>query len=171
MREQPIEVPESVKDASEWKRCQCPTCGQTAEVRWVGLRDVAATGDENAASRQWRPPVFESPDGGPFVVQECIDGNDRPYFVATDPSTGIMCGGKVYHQEAEANARAMNAAYFLGRSHESLAAGRVVQAARDVHASRQDDACNDAPHCVHIDTNTAIALADAIEWYETGVKP
>ena len=43
----------------------------------------------------------------------------------------------------------------------------AVLGARDAHATRQDDVCNDAPHSVHIDTNAAIALADAIEWYDT----
>lgn len=161
-----IEVPDSVDDISKWARATCPCCGQVSEMRWVGLRTVAATGDENHAEKQWRPPVFVSPQDGPFVVQEVIDGNDRPYFVATDPTTGITCGGKVYRQEAETQQKAMNAAYWLGRSHESHDAGKVVQAARDVHATRQDDVCGDAPHSVHIDTNAAIALADAIEWYD-----
>lgn len=172
MRERPLEVPDDMKDASKWARCQCPTCGQTAESRWTGLRSVAATGDENAASKQWRPPVFTCGNDGPFIVREeaCLPG-DRTRFVAIDPSTGITPGTCEFAEQAIADRIALNAAYWLGRSHESHIAGHLIQAARDVHASRKDDVCGDAPHCVHIDTNTAIALADAIEWYDTGVKP
>ena len=167
---EPIDVPDSVSDVSKWSRCPCPTCGATAEMRWTGLRTVASTGCEEHAEKQWRPPEFISPSDGPFVVQEQVGlPGDRIVFSAVDPSTGITTGAYAERERAEGDARAMNAAYWLGRNHESYASGKVIEAARECHRTRQDDVCNDAPHSVHIDANAAIALADAIEWYDRQV--
>ena len=138
-------------------------------MRWVGVRR-----DELQpflhADKQWRPPEFISPSDGPFVVQEQVGlPGDRIVFSAVDPSTGITTGAYAERERAESDAWAMNAAYWLGRNHESHASGKVIEAARECHRTRQDDVCNDAPHRVHIDANAAIALADAIEWYDRQV--
>lgn len=128
--------------------------------------DVASKMNEAAGRRS--EPEFTWSSHGPFTVQEQAGlPGDRVVFSAVDPSTGITTGAWDTRERAASDARALNAAYHLGRNHESHDAGKIVQAARDVHATRQDDACNDAPHSVHIDTNAAIALADAIEWYDT----
>lgn len=55
-------------------------------------------------------------DEGPFVVQEVASG-DKPYWICTDPSTGIGVGGTVSREAAEDVCRALNAAYWRGRNH------------------------------------------------------
>lgn len=103
----------------------------------------------------------------PFVVHKYIGlPGDKPCWVATNPETGIMIRGYNSIECAEEEAKALNAAYELGRNHESHDAGRIVRAARAVHAARQDDVCGDAPHSCHVDLNAAIELADAIEQYD-----
>src|SRR3990172_2941142 len=54
---------------------------------------------------------------GPFVVQEfaALPG-DEVMFVATDPNTGIGSCATNRRESAEADARALNAAYRLGRA-------------------------------------------------------
>lgn len=158
-RDEPIEVPDSVQDASKWERCQCPTCGATAESRWIGLRDVAATGDENAATRQYRHPVFTSPNDGPFIVrQEVVLPGDRTRFVAIDPSTGITPGYNEFEEQAASVRQALNAAYWLGVSHESHKAGAVVRAATELY--------------LHPDSDSAKSdLSLAVRQYHNGEEP
>lgn len=161
------EVPDNMDDVSQWKACPCPTCGQPAEMRWTGLRTVAATGDENHAEKQWRPPAFTPPAGGPFVVQDQIGlPGDRIVYAAIDPATGITSGAHAERAHAAAEAKALNAAYFKGLEDGAFDATHVVEAARLVHSVRRDDACNDAPHSCHVDLNAAIALADALEAFD-----
>lgn len=45
----------AVRDTSDWHIGQCPTCNGAVEWRWTGLRAVAQTGDENAASKEYHP--------------------------------------------------------------------------------------------------------------------
>jgi hypothetical protein len=166
------EVPDNMDDTSKWKPCPCPTCGGNAEMRWTGLRTVASSGDENHAEKQWRPappppPDFHAPSTGPFVVQEHVGlPGDRIMFAAIDPATGITPGAHREREHAEHDAHALNAAYAKGREDGSFDAAHVVEAARLVHAARQDDVCNDAPHSCHVDLNAAISLADALESYD-----
>lgn len=137
--ETPLEVPDSVQDTSKWSRATCPCCGQVAEMRWTGLRTVAATGDEGHADKQWRPPAFIPPDDGPFVVQEQIGlPGDQVVYSAVDPSTGITTGAYAMRCQPESDARALNAAYWLGVSHETHRAGAVVRAATDWFTYRRD---------------------------------
>jgi hypothetical protein len=134
------EVPDNMDDVSKWTACPCPTCGQAAEMRWTGLRTVAATGDENHAEKQWRPPAFTPPAGGPFVVQDQIGlPGDRIVFAAIDPATGITSGAHQERAHAEAEAKALNAAYFKGLEDGAFDAAHVVEAARLVHSARRDD--------------------------------
>lgn len=104
----------------------------------------------------------------PFIVREHIGiPGGKVSWVAINDETGITTGGYNSREIAAEHAKALSAAYELGRNHESHDAGRIVQAARKVHECRQDDACNDAPHSCHVDLNAAIELADAIEQYDT----
>lgn len=56
MPEDPLwdNIPDDLRDVGPWTAAKCPTCGGPAETRQTGLRAVAATGDECAASREWR---------------------------------------------------------------------------------------------------------------------
>ena len=110
------EVPDNMDDVSKWKRCPCPTCGAMAEMRWTGLRTVAATGDENHAEKQWRPPVYDAPHDGPFCVcEEVVLPGDQTRWFAKDPTSGIVVGDGWESEEGPAEVcRALNAAYWLG---------------------------------------------------------
>jgi len=52
----------------------------------------------------------------PFVVQEVASGFGASYWVAIDPTTGVCCPGRHDRELAEADLRALNAAFDLGRS-------------------------------------------------------
>ena len=107
------------KCETEWQRACCPTCGSMAEVRNV-----------YSDTPQWRPPSFTSPNDGPFIVrQEISMPGDRTRYVAIDPSTGITPGSNEFEEQAASDRTALNAAYWLGVSHESHRTGAVVAAA------------------------------------------
>lgn len=51
----------------------------------------------------------------PFVASEYVGlPGDRILFVAHDPHTGICCAGRDRHEEANHDAKGMNAAWWLG---------------------------------------------------------
>jgi len=86
---------------------------------------------EGYTTDTWRPPVFTSPHGGPFITrEEIVMPGDRTRWVAIDPSTGITPGANEFQEQAESDRLALNAAYWLGAAHESHIAGAVVAAAR-----------------------------------------
>lgn len=60
---------------------------------------------------------FESADFGPFIVQETPSADDRTYYVAIDPLSGIVATGRPSRGESDADRKALNAAYWLGQSH------------------------------------------------------
>lgn len=53
----------------------------------------------------------------PFVAAEYVGlPGDRIMHVATDPHTGIGCAGRDEYEHAAHDARALNAAYHMGRA-------------------------------------------------------
>jgi hypothetical protein len=53
----------------------------------------------------------------PFVASEYVGlPGDRILHVATDPHTGIGCAGRDDYEHAAHDARALNAAYHMGRA-------------------------------------------------------
>jgi hypothetical protein len=49
----------AVSDTSPWREGKCEKCGSLIQWRWTGLRTVAATGDENAAGKEYKPVPAE----------------------------------------------------------------------------------------------------------------
>ena len=45
---------QSMPDASEWRGAACPTCAHLVEMRQIGLRAVALTGDKTLARYEYR---------------------------------------------------------------------------------------------------------------------
>lgn len=63
----------------------------------------------------------------PFLATEYVGlPGDRILHVATDPHTGIGCAGRDDYEHAEHDARALNAAYHMGRA---CAIQRVIERA------------------------------------------
>lgn len=61
---------------------------------------------------------FECADFGPFVVQETPSADGTTYYVAIDKDSGIVSTGRASRGEADADRKALNAAYWLGREHK-----------------------------------------------------
>mgnify|MGYP006921387973 CR=1 FL=1 len=78
----------------------------------------------------WRDGMWEwqhqdSLGKGPFIASEYVGlPGDRIMFVATDPSTGISCGGRDEHVTAKGDARALNAAFWIGFMHGRDSCGK-----------------------------------------------
>ncbi len=86
------------------KLASCMLCGFVGRWRdgmWERVEPATAP-----------PPLGD----GPFIVSEYLAlPGDRIAFVAMDPVTGIMCGGRDDRTLAEADVQALNAAYQRGK--------------------------------------------------------
>lgn len=70
----------------------------------------------------WRNGVWEwaeAPCGSPFVASECLGIGNRSMYVANEPGSGIGTAGRDTHELALHDARALNAAFWLGFMHGS----------------------------------------------------
>lgn len=57
--EEPLEIPDDLKDTTPWVDDTCAVCGSIAQTRLHGIRDVAAYGDERLARREWQVKPVE----------------------------------------------------------------------------------------------------------------
>ena len=99
---------------------RCPKAGEW--YWWTGKHGPAACRAEedrpfNAPILAERAQGFQSADFGPFVVQETPSAEDATYYVAIDRESGIVATGRATRGEADADRKALNAAYWLGREH------------------------------------------------------
>ena len=99
---------------------RCPKAGEW--YWWTGKYGPAACRAD--VDRPFNAPIlvervqgFECADFGPFVVQETPSADGTTYYVAIDKDSGIVSTGRASRGEADADRKALNAAYWLGREH------------------------------------------------------
>ena len=83
---QPLEVPDDLKDTTPWVKDKCAVCGNEAEVRFHGMRDVAAYGDETLARHEWRAKE-KTPDFYGFYEEEYPIFSEKWEHVLQEPVT------------------------------------------------------------------------------------
>lgn len=100
---------------------RCPKAGEW--YWWTGKYGPAACRAD--VDRPFNAPIlvervqgFECADFGPFVVQETPSADGKTYYVSIERDSGIVTTGRVSRGEADADRKALNAAYWLGREHK-----------------------------------------------------